>query len=177
MVGTSFVSRKVSGASCSAFADISGCCLRENGTFRLYSLAKVLGVIQMCVHQSDFMRIVLLTGFLTPIFISAKPGQCSKFCKGSGQSTSTDVLNIVSNNCKYGSCGFCFDFSFHWVFTLNLTRFCGYVFKVFFGHFIQNKVFSLSVFKSFLRIFMFRFIRTFKNFSFEMELSQIGLYD
>jgi hypothetical protein len=144
MVGTSFVSRKVSGASCSAFADISGCCLRENGTFRLYSSAKVLGVIQMCVHQSDFMRIVLLTEFLTPIFISAKPGRCSKFCKGSRQSTSTDVLNIVSNNCKYGSCGFCFDFSFHWVFTLNLTRFCGCVFKVFFGHFIQNKVFSLG---------------------------------
>jgi hypothetical protein len=28
---TSFLSRKVSGASCSAFANISGCCLRENG--------------------------------------------------------------------------------------------------------------------------------------------------
>jgi hypothetical protein len=56
------------------------------------------------------------------------------------------------------SYGFCFDFSFHLVFTLNLTRFCGCVFKVFFGYFIQSKVLSLSVFKSFLRIFMFRFI-------------------
>jgi hypothetical protein len=35
----------------------------------------------------------------------------------------TDILNIVSNNCKYGSCGFCFDFSFHLVFTINVTRF------------------------------------------------------
>jgi hypothetical protein len=45
------------------------------------------------------------------------------------------------------------------------------VFKVFFGYFIQNKVLSLSVFKSFLRIFMFRFIRTFRSVSFGMELS------
>jgi hypothetical protein len=41
----------------------------------------------MCVDQPDFMRIVL-TEFLTPIFIGANPGQCSKFCKGLGQSTS-----------------------------------------------------------------------------------------
>jgi hypothetical protein len=39
----------------------------------------------------------------------------------------TEILNIVSNNCKYGSCGFCFDFSFHLVSTLNVTRFCGCV--------------------------------------------------
>jgi hypothetical protein len=41
----------------------------------------------------------------------------------------TNILNNVSNmyNCKYGRycCGFCFDFYFHLVFTLNLTRFCG----------------------------------------------------
>jgi hypothetical protein len=69
----------------------------------------------------------------------------------------TDILNIASNNSnngKYGSCGFCFDFSFHLVFTLNVTRFCGCVFKVFFGYFIQNKVLSLSVFKLFLRIYV-----------------------
>jgi hypothetical protein len=71
-----------------AFANISGCCLRQNGTFRLHSSAKVLWVIQMRVDQPDFMRIVLLTEFLTPIFISANPGRCSNFCKGSGQSTS-----------------------------------------------------------------------------------------
>jgi hypothetical protein len=63
--------RKVSDASCSAFTNIFGCCLRENGTFRLH-----------------FLRIVLLTEFLTPIFISANPGRCRKFCKGSGQFTS-----------------------------------------------------------------------------------------
>jgi hypothetical protein len=39
----------------------------------------------------------------------------------------TDILKIVSNNCKHGSCGFCFDFSFHLVFTLNVTRFSGCV--------------------------------------------------
>jgi hypothetical protein len=56
----------------------------------------------------------------------------------------TDILNIVSNNCKYDSCGFCFDFSFHLVFTLNVTRFCGSASEVFFGYFIQNKVLSLG---------------------------------
>jgi hypothetical protein len=39
----------------------------------------------MGVDQPDFMRLVLLTEFLRPIFIIANLGQCSK---GSGQSTS-----------------------------------------------------------------------------------------
>jgi hypothetical protein len=82
----------------------------------------------------------------------------------------TDILNIMSNKSKYGSCGFCFKFSFQLVFTLYLHVFAA-AFKVFFGYFIQNKVLSLSVFKSYLRIFMFRFIRTFRRVSFGMELS------
>jgi hypothetical protein len=60
----------------------------------------------------------------------------------------TDILNVVSNNCKYGSCGFCFDFS-SW-FSLLILHVFAAVFKVFFGYFIQNKLLSLSVFKSFL---------------------------
>jgi hypothetical protein len=86
----------------------------------------------MCVDQPDFMRIVLLTEFLTPIFISANPGTIQQVLQGFGTiyieghrrvlEITTDILNIVSNNC-----GFCFDFSFHLVFTLNFTRFCGCV--------------------------------------------------
>jgi hypothetical protein len=134
----------------------------------------------MCVDQPDFMRIVLLTEFLTHI-LQRKSRTMQQVLQGFGTiyiewhrcvlEITTDILNIVSNHCKYGSCGFCFDFSFHLVFTPNVTRFCGCVFKVFFGYFIQNKVLSLSVFKSFLRIFMFRFIRTFRSVSFGMELS------
>jgi hypothetical protein len=57
----------------------------------------------------------------------------------------TDILNIVSNNyCKYGSCGFCFDFSFHLVFTLNLTRFCGCVFIVYCMSRVENERFWLK---------------------------------
>jgi hypothetical protein len=123
----------------------------------------------MCVDQHDFMRIVLLSEFLTHIH-QRKSRTMHQILQGFGTicieghrrvlGITTDILNIVSNNCKYGSCGFCFDFSFHMVFTLDDTRFCGCVFNVFFGYFIQNKVLSLSVFKSFLQIFMFRFIRT-----------------
>jgi hypothetical protein len=87
----------------------------------------------MCVDQPDFMRIVLLTEFLTPIFISANPGTMQQVLQGFGTiyieghrrvllEITTDIFNIVPNNC-----GFCFDFSFHLVFTLNVTRFCGCV--------------------------------------------------
>jgi hypothetical protein len=123
----------------------------------------------MCVDQPDFIRIVLLSEFLTHIH-QRKSRTMHQILQGFGTNCieghgrvlgiTTDILNIVSNNCKYGSCGFCFDFSFHMVFTLDDTRICRCVFKVFFGYFIQNKVLSLSVFKSFLQIFMFRFIRT-----------------
>jgi hypothetical protein len=72
------------------------------------------------------------------------------------------------------SYGFCFDFSFHLIFTLSfLTRFCGCVYKV---CFIHSKVLSLSVFKAFLRLLMFRFIKAFRSVSFGIELSEIELY-
>jgi hypothetical protein len=130
----------------------------------------------MCVDQPDFMRIVLLTEFLTPIFISANPGRYSKFCKGSGQSTSkgtgvyyihileitTDILNIVSNVVVV----FALTFTFTWFSLLIL-----HVFAAVFRLFHSSKVLSLSVFKSFLRIFMFRFIRTFRSVPFGMELN------
>jgi hypothetical protein len=56
--------------------------------------------IQKCVDQAGCLRIVLFTDeavlhateFLIAtiaIFSSTNPGQCSNFCKGSGQSTST----------------------------------------------------------------------------------------
>jgi hypothetical protein len=136
-------------------------------------------MIQICVDQPDFMRIV--NGVFNTHIHQRKSRTMQQVLQGfrtiyiEGHrrvlEITTDILNIVSNNCKYGSCGFCFDFSFHLVSTLNVTRFCGCVFKVFFGYFIQNKVLSLSVFKSFLRIFMFRFIRTFRSVSFGMESS------
>jgi hypothetical protein len=106
----------------------------------------------MCVDQPDFMRKVLLTKFLTHIH-QRKSRTMQQVLQGFGTiyieghrrvlEITTDILNIVSNNCKYGSCGFCFDFSFHLVFTLNVTRFCGCVFKVFFDYFIQSKLLSL----------------------------------
>jgi hypothetical protein len=90
----------------------------------------------MCVDQPDFMRIVLLTEFLTHIH-QRKSRTMQQVLQGFGTiyieghrrvlEITTDILNIVSNSCKYGSCGFCFDFSFHLVFTLNVTRFCGCV--------------------------------------------------
>jgi hypothetical protein len=135
-------------------------------------------MIQICVDQPDFMRIV--NGVFNTHIHQRKSRTMQQVLQGfrtiyiEGHrrvlEITTDILNIVSNNCKYGSCGFCFDFSFHLVSTRNVTRFSA-VFKVFFGYFIQNKVLSLSVFKSFLRIFMFRFIRTFRSVSFGMELS------
>jgi hypothetical protein len=86
----------------------------------------------MCVDQPDFMRIVLLTEFLSSAQI---PDDAASFTRvrdnlhrrAQACIRNHDMLNIVSNNCKYGSCGFCFDFSFHLVFTLNITRFCGCV--------------------------------------------------
>jgi hypothetical protein len=82
----------------------------------------------MCVDQTDFMRIVLLTEFLTHIH-QRKSRTMQQVLQGFGTicieghrrvlGITTDILNIVSNNCKYGSCGFCFDFSLHLVFTLN----------------------------------------------------------
>jgi hypothetical protein len=103
-------------------------------------------MIRMCVDQPDFMRIVLLTEFLTHIH-QRKSRTMHQILQGFGTieghrrvlEITTDILNIVSNNSKYGSCGFCFDSSFHLVFTLNVTRFCGCVFKVFFGYFISFK--------------------------------------
>jgi hypothetical protein len=98
-------------------------------------------VTRMCVDQPDFMRIVLLTEFLTHIH-QRKSRTMQQVLQVFGTiyieghsrvlEITTDILNIVSssNNCKYGSCGFCFDFSFHLVFTLNVTRFCGCVFIV-----------------------------------------------
>jgi hypothetical protein len=85
----------------------------------------------MCVDQPDFMRIVLLTEYFKIPYSSAQiPDDAASFARV--LEITTDILNIVSssNNCKYGSCGFCFDFSFHLVFTLNVTRFCGCVFIV-----------------------------------------------
>jgi hypothetical protein len=56
----------------------------------------------------------------------------------------TDILNIVSNYCKSTVVVvFALTFPFTWFSLLIL-----HVFKLFFGHFIQNKVLSLSVFKS-----------------------------
>jgi hypothetical protein len=95
----------------------------------------------MCVDQPDFMRIVLLTEFLTPIFISANPGRYSKFCKGSGQSTSkgtgvyyihileitTDILNIVSNVVVV----FALTFPFTWFSLLILHVFAAVCLKCF----------------------------------------------
>jgi hypothetical protein len=134
----------------------------------------------MCVDQPDFMRIVLLTEFLTHI-LQRKSRTMQQVLQGFGTiyiEGHRRVLHTYIRNhdrhfkhCVQCSCGFCFDFSFHLVFTLNLTRFGGCVFKVFFGFFIHCKVLSLSVFKIFLRIFVFRFIRAFRSASFGMELS------
>jgi hypothetical protein len=77
--------------------------------------------------------------------------------------------------CKYGRCYlvmvFVLTFLFIWFSLLILHVFVAVYFKVFFGNSIHSKVLSLSVFKTFLRIFMFRFIRAFKNVSSGMELS------
>jgi hypothetical protein len=43
--------------------------------------------------------------------------------------------------------------------------------KLFFSYFIHSKGSSLSVFRAFLRLFMFRFIRVFRSILFGMELN------
>ncbi|KAJ3637264.1 hypothetical protein MTP99_000737 [Tenebrio molitor] len=55
-----------------------------NQTFSFAGKGFCQWTIQKCVDQPDFLRIVLLTEFLTPIFSSTNPGRCNKFCKGSG---------------------------------------------------------------------------------------------
>jgi hypothetical protein len=78
----------------------------------------------MCVDQPDFMRIMLLTEFFNTHMHQRKSRTMQQVLQGFGtiyiedhRRVLDDILNIVSNNCKYGSCGFCFDFSFHLVFT------------------------------------------------------------
>jgi hypothetical protein len=168
------ISRKVSGASCSAFANIF-IAIHTASTGKWYfstdrcqertprmldfepQILETVKKTRQQVHGScswilvfsvcalnclPMERVLNVTEFListTPIFRSTNPERCSFAGFGTiyieGHSRvleiTTDILNIVSNsnNCKYGSCGFCFDFSFHLVFTLSyLTRFCGSVY-------------------------------------------------
>jgi hypothetical protein len=65
----------------------------------------------MCVDQTYFMRIVLLTEFLTHIH-QRKSRTMQQVWQGFGTicieghrrvlGITTDILNIVTNNCKYG---------------------------------------------------------------------------
>jgi hypothetical protein len=88
----------------------------------------------MCVDQPDFMRIMLLTEFFNTHMHQRKSRTMQQVLQGFGtiyiedhRRVLDDILNIVSNNCKYGSCGFCLTFPC----TLNVPRFCGCVFSVF----------------------------------------------
>jgi hypothetical protein len=96
---------------------------------------------------------------------------CFFFYKNELSITSNEthvVIVLVSTLGVLFSYGFCFDFSFHLVFTLiYLTRFCGSLYLKCFSAISFIVRFCRSV----LRLFMFRFVRAFRSVSFEMELS------
>jgi hypothetical protein len=66
---------------------------------------------------------------------------------------------------------FTLTFPFIWFSLLLFLHVFADAYLVFFRYFSHSKVVSLFVFKTFLRLFMFRFIRASRRVSFEMELS------
>jgi hypothetical protein len=87
-------------------------------------------VIQKCVGQPNFLRSFLVT---TRICSNTNPGRCTKFCKGDNLHRRTQAcirnheIFLIVRTLLF-SYGFCFDFSFHLVFTLNPSRFCDFVY-------------------------------------------------